>query len=220
MTWETACYLMQRGSSYPVETKALCTKLATKLWTIGFYCLSFSRVHYGDVLMAVLERSLTQWFPCCTNLLQVKLCKPANDPACAVFGTCKEKVFVCNNRWSLDVRRSRICRCAFFNWSYSILHLFSCPQWTGFLFVGGRRARGRRWWWRWWWYRWPWWTRYRPAAGGWVGGGWEQWECWWGWRKWLFALRRWGTCQPPGRGWWGWRWRLWCWWGSWADSWR
>lgn len=44
---EGACGLMSSGGFGLAETKAVCTRLATKPWINRSYCMSFSRVHCG-----------------------------------------------------------------------------------------------------------------------------------------------------------------------------
>ena len=90
-----ACCLMQSRGFGPVETKEVYTRLATKPWINGSYFMPFSRVHCGDMCWwPVLERSLSQWYLCCTSILQIRLCRPANDLVCVMFCSCGEKVFM------------------------------------------------------------------------------------------------------------------------------
>lgn len=64
-----------------LKLKAVCTRLATKPWINRSYCMSFSRVHCGDMCWwPVLERRLSQWY-----LFAPAFCRPAGDLACMTF---------------------------------------------------------------------------------------------------------------------------------------
>lgn len=77
-----ACGLMSSGGFGPAETKAVCTRLATKPWIRGFTaCPSQGCV----VVTRVGGQSWRGHWLSGTSILQLRFCRPAGDLVCVIF---------------------------------------------------------------------------------------------------------------------------------------